>query len=244
MEDRTIEELLKMINAAGEPANVPARLPREISDDTMNQNLQADSDGSVYPIDSNDPATSVDLAKVTAAVTQLIRALGEDPTREGLAETPRRAAKMFMEMFAGVALSNDDIVAKHNKTFDDPGTEMVLVKDIGCFSFCEHHFALMYNMRAHIAYIPRGRVVGLSKVARIVDLVCKRFQLQERIGADVAYVLERILGTEDIMVVIEGEHSCMTARGIRAQGAKTRTNTARGRFATHADLHRAVIDQI
>jgi len=102
----------------------------------------------------------------------------------------------------------------------------------------------MYNMSAHVAYIPRGRVIGLSKIARIVDLVCKRFQLQERIGADVAYILEKVLETDDIMVVIEGEHSCMTARGIRAQGAATRTNTTRGRFATRADLFQAVVGQL
>ncbi|MCL2365335.1 MAG: GTP cyclohydrolase I FolE [Defluviitaleaceae bacterium] len=181
---------------------------------------------------------------VEAAVAQLIRALGDDPNREGLAETPARAAKMFAEMFAGIALSNDEIADLHGATFLDPGTEMIIIKDINCFSFCEHHFALMYNMRAHVAYIPRGRVIGLSKVARIVDLVCKRFQLQERIGADVAYILEKVLQTDDVMIVIEGEHSCMTARGIRAQGAATRTNTTRGRFATRAELFQAVVGQL
>jgi len=186
----------------------------------------------------------IDLPAVEAAVAQLIRALGDDPAREGLEDTPRRAAKMYAEMLAGVTITNDEIVALHGKTFADPGTEMVLVKDIGCFSFCEHHFALMYNMKVHVAYIPQGRVVGLSKVARIVDLVSKRFQLQERIGADIAYILGKILGVEDIMIIIEGEHSCMTARGIRTQGAKTRTNTARGRFAYNPDLHQAVINQI
>jgi len=186
----------------------------------------------------------IDVPAVEAAMAQLIRALGDDPTREGLAETPARAAKMYAEMFAGVSLSNDEIVDLHGTTFPDPGTEMIIVKDISCFSFCEHHFALMYNMRVHVAYIPRGRVIGLSKVARIVDLVCKRFQLQERIGADVAYILEKVLETDDIMVVIEGEHSCMTARGIRAQGAQTRSNTTRGRFATRADLFQAVAGQL
>ena len=185
-----------------------------------------------------------DLPAVQAAVTELIRALGDDPTREGLAETPARAAKMFAEMFAGMALSNDEIADLHGTTFPDPGTEMIIIKDIHCFSFCEHHFALMYNMRAHVAYIPHGRVIGLSKIARIVDLVCKRFQLQERIGADVAYILEKVLQTDDIMIVIEGEHSCMAARGIRAQGAQTRSNTTRGRFATRADLFQAVAGQL
>jgi GTP cyclohydrolase I len=229
MEDKSIEDLLRIINNASTPRREEEAVPE------------------IKPTGAADlyiPPAKTDIPAAEAAITQLIRALGGDPTRDGMAETPRRAVKMLGEMFAGMVYTNDEIADKYNKTFADPGTEMVLVKDIGCFSFCEHHFALMYNMQAHIAYIPRGRVVGLSKVARIVDLVSKRFQLQERIGADVAYILEKILGTEDIMVVIEGEHSCMTARGIRAQGAKTRTNTARGRFATHADLHKAVIDQI
>ncbi|MCL2605287.1 MAG: GTP cyclohydrolase I FolE [Defluviitaleaceae bacterium] len=186
----------------------------------------------------------IDPAAVEAAVAQLIRALGDDPSREGLTETPTRAAKMLTEMFSGIHYSNDEIAALHGTTFPDPGTDKVLIKDIGCFSFCEHHFALMYNMKAHVAYIPRGRVIGLSKVARIVDLVCKRFQLQERIGSDIAYILEKILGTPDVMVVIEGEHSCMTARGIRAQGAKTRTNTVRGKFAEDADLRQDIINQL
>ncbi|MCL2203820.1 MAG: GTP cyclohydrolase I FolE [Defluviitaleaceae bacterium] len=191
--------------------------------------------------EENKNTSTIDLSAVEAAVAQLIRALGDDPTRPGLTETPARAAKMYAEMFAGLRHTNDEIAAIHGTTFPDPGTEMVLVKDIGCFSFCEHHFALMYNMKAHVAYIPRGQVIGLSKVARIVDLVCKRFQLQERIGSDIAYILEKVLGTPDIMVVIEGEHSCMTARGIRAQGAKTRTHTLRGRFAGEAVLRQEVL---
>jgi GTP cyclohydrolase I len=182
--------------------------------------------------------------KIAQAVTQLIHAVGDDPTRCGLEETPLRAAKMLVEMFEGLGYSNDEIAGLHGTTFKDPGTEMVLIKDIGCFSFCEHHFALMYNMKAHIAYIPRGRVIGLSKVARIVDLVCKRFQLQERIASDIAYILEEVLNTADIMVVIEGEHSCMTARGIRTQGAKTRTHTVRGKFAEDAALRQEVINQL
>jgi len=187
---------------------------------------------------------AVRLSDIEAAVEQLIRAVGDDPTRFGLEETPARAAKMFAEMFEGLRYSNDEIADLHGTTFPDPGTDMVLIKDIGCFSFCEHHFALMYNMKAHVAYIPRGCVIGLSKVARIVDMVCKRFQLQERIGSDIAYILEKILGTPDVMVVIEGEHSCMTARGIRAQGAKTRTNTVRGIFAEDTYLRQDVINQL
>ncbi|MCL2190270.1 MAG: GTP cyclohydrolase I FolE [Defluviitaleaceae bacterium] len=179
--------------------------------------------------------------QIAQAVEQLIRAIGIDPTREGMEDTPARAAKMYTEMFAGLRLTNDEIAEKHGKTFPDPGTEIVQIRDIDCFSFCEHHFALMYNMKAHIAYIPQGRVIGLSKVARIVDLVSKRFQLQERIGNDIAYILEKVLETPDVMVVIEGEHSCMTARGIRAAGAKTRTHTARGRFKADTALRQEVL---
>jgi len=187
---------------------------------------------------------SSNLSEIEAAVARLIRAIGDDPTRPGMEDTPARAAKMYAELFAGLRHTNDEIAALHGTTFPDPGTDLVLVKDIACFSFCEHHFALMYNMKAHIAYLPKGCVIGLSKVARIVDLVCKRFQLQERIGNDIAYILEKVLGTADVMVVIEGEHSCMTARGIRAGGAKTRTNTLRGRFKEDASLRAEVLGQV
>jgi len=194
--------------------------------------------------DANQSENQERTAQIESAVAQLIRALGDDPTRQGLKETPARAAKMYAELFAGIRYTNDEIAAQHGTTFPDPGTQMVLIKDIACFSFCEHHFALMYNMKAHVAYIPNGLVIGLSKVARIVDLVCKRFQLQERIASDIAYIMEKVLKTPDIMVVIEGEHSCMTARGIRAQGAKTRTHTARGKFEKDNALRMEVLQHV
>jgi len=177
----------------------------------------------------------IDTKKLTEAMTLLIEAIGDDPTRPGLAETPVRAAKMYAEMFEGQQYTNSQIAEMFNKCFDDAhSNDWVLVKNISLFSFCEHHFALMYNMQAHIAYKPTTKVIGISKIARIANMVGKRLQLQERIGHDIADILQKILGTSDIMVIIEGEHSCMTARGIRAQESKTRTCHTSGAFKTDA----------
>jgi len=175
----------------------------------------------------------------------MIEALGDDPTRPGLQETPDRAAKMFAEMFEGMNYTNSEIAQMFSKCFEDAKSQdWVFVRDISIFSFCEHHFALMYNMKAHIAYKPNGKVIGLSKIARIASMAAKRLQLQERIGCDIAEILELVLSTQDIMVVIEGEHSCMSARGIRAQGAKTRTCTANGIFSNDAKLRMEILSQI
>ena len=183
----------------------------------------------------------MDTAKIEEAITMLISAIGDDPTRPGLIDTPQRAAKMYAEMFEGVGYTNDEIADMFNKCFEDAqGSDWVLVKDISIFSFCEHHFALMYNMKAHIAYKPTTKVIGLSKMSRIAGMVAKRLQLQERIGYDIAYVLKKILGTNDVMVVLEGEHSCMTARGVRAQGSGTRTCCADGVFKSDTSLRQEV----
>ena len=169
----------------------------------------------------------MDIQKIEEAVKNLITAIGYPE----LEKTPQRAAKMYVEMFEGVLYTNDEIADKFNTTFEEQTTgDMVLIKDIGFFSFCEHHFALMYNMKAHIAYKPSNKIIGLSKVARIVRLVSKRLQLQERIGNDIIYILKKILQTNDIMVIIEGEHSCMTARGIKSEGSSTRTIATSGAF--------------
>ena len=129
-----------------------------------------------------------------------------------------------------------------NKTFqDDPdsyhsSSDLVIVKDIEAFSYCEHHMALMYNMKVSVAYIPNGKVIGLSKIARIVDKATKRLQLQERIGVDVAEIMQIITDSDDVAVIIDASHSCMTARGIQKPSAKTRTITLRGRFETDKSL--------
>jgi GTP cyclohydrolase I len=179
----------------------------------------------------------IDTKAIQEAVKTILVALGDDPNREGLKDTPKRVAKMYAEVFEGMCYTNEEIANKFNKCFEEGATgDLVTIADIPIFSYCEHHLALMYNMKVHVGYLPKGKVIGLSKVARIADMVGKRLQLQERIGADIAEVLEMVLGTDDIIVVIEGEHSCMTARGVKKPGTKTRTATLRGVFKTDSDL--------
>jgi len=179
--------------------------------------------------------------KVENLISQLIVELGDDPNREGLVETPARVAKMYAEIFEGMRYSNDEIADMHNKCFEHVNTrDLVLLKDIEVFSYCEHHLALIYNMRVHVGYIPKGRVIGLSKIARIADLASKRLQLQERLGADIAYILQKVLDTKDVIVIIEGMHSCMTARGIKSANAKTRTACIRGLFESDGALRSEV----
>lgn len=174
----------------------------------------------------------MDSQKVEAAIRDLIVALGENPDREGLKETPRRVAKMYAEVLEGIQYSNDDIAAMFNKSFTEKqaANDIVVVRDIPCFSFCEHHLALMYDMKISVGYLPTGKVLGLSKVARIADMVCKRLQLQERIGTDIADIISKVTGTKNVAVYIEAEHSCMTARGIKRPGVKTSTLTKYGCF--------------
>lgn len=179
----------------------------------------------------------IDSARVEAAVRELLIALGDDPDREGLVETPKRVAKMYQEVFEGMRYTNEEIAQMFDKCFEDTTTgDLVVIDHIPIFSYCEHHIALMYNMNVSVGYIPNGKVIGLSKVARIADMCAKRLQLQERIGTDIYDVLKRVLGTEDIMVVIEGSHSCMTARGIKKVTSKTKTACCEGAFRNNSAL--------
>lgn len=178
---------------------------------------------------------------IEQSVRNILVALGDDPDREGLVETPKRVAKMYDEVFAGMRYSNEEIAEMFSKCFEEPNAkDLVLMKNIDAFSYCEHHMALMYNMKISVAYIPDGKVIGLSKIARIVDLVTRRLQLQERIATDIADIMERILGTHDVMVVIEGEHSCMTARGIKKPGTVTDSAVVRGLFKESSTLRAEV----
>lgn len=186
---------------------------------------------------------STSVKMIEEAVRTIILAIGDDPDRPGLIETPKRVAKMYNEVFEGMRYTNEEIAKMFDKCFEEPeAKDLVLMKDIGAFSYCEHHLALMYNMKISVAYIPDGRVIGLSKIARIVDMVCKRLQLQERIGTDIAEILEMILHTHDIMVVIEGEHSCMTARGIKKPGTVTKSAVLRGMFRENGNLRNEVYE--
>ena len=183
---------------------------------------------------------AIDKEAVKYHIKGLLKALGDDPEREGLKETPDRVARMYEEIFEGMNYTNSQIAEMFSKTFEDDyacgESDMVLIRDIEVFSFCEHHMALMYDMNVSVAYIPNGRVIGLSKIARIADMVAKRLQLQERIGSDIADIITEVTGSEDVAVLIEGCHSCMTARGIKKPNAKTYTTTFRGRFRTDLSL--------
>ena len=184
----------------------------------------------------------IDTKAIEEHIREILIALGDDPDREGLRDTPKRVAKMYAEVFDGMNYTNHEIAQMFNKTFeDDPDSyhnsnDIVVVKNIEVFSFCEHHMALMYDMNVSVAYIPNGRVIGLSKIARIADMVAKRLQLQERIGSDIAEIMQEITGSDDVAVIIEASHSCMTARGIQKPSAKTRTRTMRGKFESDTSL--------
>lgn len=185
---------------------------------------------------------AIDTEAIREHIRGILVALGDDPDREGLRDTPDRVARMYEEVFEGMNYSNHEIACMFDKTFEDRmdlvenTQDMVMVKDIDIFSYCEHHLALMYDMKVTVAYIPHGKVIGLSKIARIADMVGKRLQLQERIGADIAEILQEILDSEDVAVMIEGTHSCMTARGIKKSAATTKTYTMRGRFRDEPGL--------
>lgn len=187
----------------------------------------------------------IDTVKIEQAVKMLLEALGDNPDREGLKETPKRVAKMYQEVFEGMRYTNDEIAEKFNKCFEDTTTgDLVVIGPIDVFSYCEHHLALMYDMQVHVGYIPNNKVIGLSKVARIADMCAKRLQLQERIGTDIYDVLRKILDTDNIIVVIEGSHSCMTARGIKKVSSRTKTASCNGVFMTNPTLRREFYDLI
>jgi GTP cyclohydrolase I len=185
---------------------------------------------------------AIDREAIKMHIRGLLEALGDDPDREGLKETPDRVARMYEEVFEGMNYTNHEIAEMFNKTFDDKlsfsksSNDLVIIRDIDIFSYCEHHMALMYDMKVTVAYLPKDRVIGLSKVARIADMVSKRLQLQERIGTDIAEIIQEVTGSEDVAVLIDGCHSCMTARGIKKSTARTSTSTLRGRFETDPAL--------
>ena len=187
----------------------------------------------------------MDTKAIEYHVLGLLKAIGEDPEREGLRETPARVAQMLEEVLEGTAYSNHEIAQMFGKTFaseDRDGTETaVVMRDITVFSYCEHHLALMYDMTVNVAYIPRGRVLGLSKIARICDMAAKRLQLQERLGRDIAEIISEAAGTPDVGVRILGSHSCMTARGIKNASARTETRTYTGQFKTRKDLQELLV---
>ncbi len=183
-----------------------------------------------------------DPERAEAAVRELLVAIGEDPDRDGLKETPARVARAYQEMFGGLHTEPDDVLAT---TFDVGHDELVLVKDIPMYSTCEHHLVSFHGV-AHVGYIPgaSGQVTGLSKLARVVDLYAKRPQVQERLTTQIADALVRKLDPRGVIVVIEAEHLCMAMRGIRKPGASTTTSAVRGIFKTSAVSRGEALDLI
>ena len=170
--------------------------------------------------------------KIKEAVTLLLEGIGEDIHREGLKDTPDRIARMYEEIFAGM---DEKSKAHLSKTFRAGNNEIVLEKDITFYSMCEHHLMPFYG-KAHVAYIPDGRVVGLSKLARTVEVYARRLQIQEQMTIQIADALMEELGAKGAMVMIEAEHMCMTMRGIKKPGSKTVTIVTRGIFAEDEKL--------
>lgn len=186
----------------------------------------------------------IDTKAIEEHIRGILVALGDDPNREGLKGTPKRVANMYSEVFEGMNYSNHEIAKMFNTTFEE-GLEdiegnmigrVVVMRDIDIFSYCEHHMALMYDMKVNVAYIPKGKVIGLSKIARVCDMAARRLQLQEKIGQDIADIISEITGTEDVAVTIEGCHSCVNARGIKKNNTKTFTAELRGEFKTDPSL--------
>ena len=187
------------------------------------------------PVDSK-PSSRVDLARIRRAVREILLAVGEDPDREGLLETPDRVARMYAEVFAGL---HQDPSVHLRKVFTQEYDELVLVKDIRFESTCEHHLLPFYG-KAHVAYIPNGKVVGLSKIPRVIEVLSKRPQIQERLTGDVADLIMEQLGAKGVAVVMEASHTCMTVRGAHQPGSTMVTSALRGacknRAATRSEV--------
>lgn len=174
----------------------------------------------------------MDKEKIIEGVKLILEGVGEDVTREGLVETPDRIARMYEELFAGM---NKDATEHLSKTFSVDNNEMVIERDISFYSMCEHHLLPFYG-KAHVAYIPNGRVVGISKLARTVEVYARRPQIQERMTGQIADALMECLNPKGAIVMIEAEHMCMTMRGIKKPGSKTVTYAARGAFEEDSAL--------
>ena len=182
----------------------------------------------------------IDKEKIVAAVRLLLEGIGEDPEREGLAETPERVARMCEDMFGGMC---EDPACHLAKQFPAPHSELVIEKDIVFYSTCEHHLLPFFG-KVHIAYIPDGKVVGLSKLARTVEVFARRAQIQEHMTVQIADAVELHLEAKGVMVMVEAEHICMTMRGVKKPGVRTVTMATRGLFADDRERQRMFLDAI
>ncbi|MFI5780006.1 GTP cyclohydrolase I FolE [Nocardia sp. NPDC051570] len=208
---------------------------------SANNRVVEASDAASTPI-ALDTGRPFDRERAEAAVRELLLAIGENPDRPGLIETPGRVARAYREMFAGLYVEPDSVL---NTTFDEGHQELVVVRDIPMFSTCEHHLVSFHGV-AHVGYIPgkHGRVTGLSKLARVVDLYAKRPQVQERLTSQIADALMRKLDPRGAIVIIEAEHLCMAMRGIRKPGASTTTSAVRGLLQSSATSRAEALDLI
>jgi GTP cyclohydrolase I len=197
------------------PSDVPVRPPRE----------------TCAPEGATVSARAPRDAEIGHLVTQLLRFLGEDPKREGLARTPERVARSLRYLTSGYEQDLDEVI--NGAVYAEPYDEMVLVKDIELYSLCEHHLLPFFG-KAHVAYIPNGRVIGLSKLPRIVDVFARRLQVQERLTVQIAQALDDVLAPQGVAVVIEAAHLCMMMRGIQKQNSQTVTSSMRGVFLSDA----------
>src|SRR5688572_9099082 len=192
----------------------------------------------VYQASELTPGTGE--GELRSTIRRMIALLGEDPDREGLAETPRRIAAMYHEMFEGLAL---DPIAVLSVGFEEGHDEMVILREIPFYSMCEHHF-LPFHGEAHVGYLPEGRIVCLSKIARAVEILARRPQVQERLTTQIADCIEEVLVARGVGVVIEAEHLCMTARGIRKPGSRMVTSAMRGLFRDNTDTRQEFLGLI
>lgn len=178
---------------------------------------------------STSSSPPVDLERIQAAVREILLAVGEDPDREGLCQTPLRVARMYAELFSGLGQNPSEFL---RTTFTQKYDEMVLVKDINFESVCEHHLLPFFG-KAHIAYLPRGKIVGLSKLARVVEVLARRPQVQERMTEELADLLMEELDARGVGVILEASHTCMTIRGVRQANSLCTTSAMRGGFKSH-----------
>ena len=181
----------------------------------------------IYHADSIDNGTTAADPKLEYIYTQILESIGEDPTREGILKTPQRAAKALQFLMQGYDQNVEDVV--NDAIFNEEYDEMVIVKDIECYSLCEHHLLPFFG-KCHVGYIPRKKIIGLSKIPRIVDMFARRLQVQERLTKQIAEALQDVLNPAGVAVVVEAQHLCMMVRGVQKQHSQTMTNVMLGEF--------------
>lgn len=211
-----------------------------MSEPSDRSSSSAGCDGDDCATPTTPVSSPVDLARIERAMREILLAVGEDPDREGLLETPARVARMYAEMFSGLHIDPREYTKKF---FVEKYDEVVLVRDISFCSMCEHHL-LPFTGKAHIGYVPNGKVIGLSKLARVVEAVARRPQVQERMTEEIANLLVSELGAKGVAVVVEASHSCMTIRGVRKPGSLCVTSAMKGLFRSNLSSRSEVMHLI